>query len=178
MAEKIYVGKARYITFRDGGEKCRIWLTPEGVENINRNVDNNGSINLVMVEMRDPDRAGNTHTLYIDDWKPDGGHRRNHAPGSRPERSRQGQRPERPVYQERQERGQEAPTRGGNSQTRDDGGFNAYNGQEHRYSQADCYPNGQTPPPVQDQTPPPVQEQGQYPSDYPEEDLPYDDIPF
>lgn len=121
MAEKIYVGKARYITFRDGGEKCRIWLTPEGVENINKNVDNNGSINLVMVEMRDPDRAGNTHTLYVDDWKPDG-QRRSHAPGrSRGERTPQ-ERPERP----RQDR------------SRDDGGFNAY-GAGGRYTRNDAY---------------------------------------
>ena len=169
MAEKIYVGKARYITFRDGGEKCRIWLTPDGVEQINRNVDNKGGINLVMVEMRDPDRAGNTHTLYIDDWKPDGGQRRSHAPAARRENAGQYRRSERSAaYQERQERGQEAPTRGGNSQTRDDGGFGAYSGNDgHKYSHEDCYPEGQTP------SDGPVMP----PEDNTENSL-YDDIPF
>lgn len=70
MAEKNYVGKARYHQFRDGGEICKIWITPEGLELINQNVDARGSINLIMAEMRQQDRAGNTHTLYIDDYVP------------------------------------------------------------------------------------------------------------
>ena len=54
--EKIYVGRAKYIDTQYG-EICKIWLTPEGVEAINANVDNNGGINLNMSEMRNPDRG-------------------------------------------------------------------------------------------------------------------------
>ena len=74
-SERIYVGKAR---LKNGkfGEFFNIWITPEGVEDITRNTNAQGSINLVMSEMREPDRAGFTHTLYVDDYVPqsrDGG---------------------------------------------------------------------------------------------------------
>lgn len=67
--ERIYVGKAR---LKNGkfGEFFNIWITPEGVEDITRNTNAQGSINLVMSEMREPDRAGFTHTLYVDDYVP------------------------------------------------------------------------------------------------------------
>ncbi len=162
MAEKIYVGKARYITFRDGGEKCRIWLTPEGVESINANVDNNGGINLVMVEMRDPDRAGNTHTIYVDDWKPAGsGSRRSHAPQRGSDRDDR-RRPERDDSDE--------PSRRAGRGGRNNGGFGNDSQQqnEHRYSAADKYPD--PPPEPKDVNPAPFPE-----SDFNDID---DDIPF
>ena len=155
MAEnnRIYVGKAKYITFRNGGEKCAIWLTPEGIESINANVDNKGGINLVMVEMRDPDRAGNTHTLYVDDWKPDRGRStgRGHAPQRR--------------EPQRRERDQDDDRRR-NYGGRNDGGFGGQSGDSggHRYSQEDC--------PRQQQEPPPMDEDvGAQPFD--DEDIPF-----
>lgn len=68
MAEKIYVGKAKIHTFQDGSEIAKIWLTPDGLEMINQNVGNSGGANLVLGEMRQPDRANNTHTLWLDDY--------------------------------------------------------------------------------------------------------------
>ncbi len=70
--EKIYVGKARLKNGRFG-EFFNIWITPDGVEDITRHTNAQGSINLVMSEMREPDRAGFTHTLYVDDYVPQGG---------------------------------------------------------------------------------------------------------
>lgn len=127
--DRIYVGKAKYITFRDGGEKCRIWLTPEGVESINANVDRNGSINLVMVQMRDPDKAGNTHTIYVDDWKPAGdSSRQSHAPQRRQRDTSDGDSRRYP----NRDRGE---TENYRQNTRNDGGFGSGGGSEHRYSE-------------------------------------------
>jgi hypothetical protein len=128
--EKIYVGKARYIDTRYG-EMCKIWLTPEGVEAINANVDNNGGINLNMNEMKEPDRAGNTHYLTVDDWRPsrnEGGHRHGPQRGStngdsRRYAGRDTGRPENRGYSRR-----------------DDGGFGAYGNSEHRYGPEDRDP--------------------------------------
>ena len=67
--EKIYVGRAKYVETKFG-KFPRIWLTPEGVEAINRNVDSRGGINLEMHELRQPDKGGFTHYLIVDQWKP------------------------------------------------------------------------------------------------------------
>ena len=72
--KKIYVGKAKYHEFSNGNKIAKIWITPDGLQLINENRSQNGSINLVMSEMRNPDRANNTHTLYVDiRRKPNGG---------------------------------------------------------------------------------------------------------
>ncbi len=127
--EKIYVGRARY---RDTqyGEMCNIWLTPEGIEAINAHVDNRGGINLVMNEMRNPDRAGFTHVLTVDDWKP-GQSTRRHGPQRRDDgdsRRYAGRDTGRPDNR--------GPSR------RDDGGFGAYGNSEHRYGPEDRDPPG------------------------------------
>ena len=69
--ERQYVGKGKWVEFRDGGGKFRISLTPEGVDLINRNATDSGWANLVMSEMRQPDRNGNQYTIYVDDWQPE-----------------------------------------------------------------------------------------------------------
>ena len=175
MAEKIYVGKARYIETRYG-ELCKIWLTPEGIEAINANVDGKGGINLNMNEMKEPDRAGNTHYLTVDDWKPsrnEGGHRHGPQRRSTDGDSRRG--PERDTGRN-DNRG---PSR------RDDGGFGSYadpgqgNG-GHRYSEADrnppAGPNAETVSPE----PFPEQDIEHGPQTGPDDfsDLVDDDIPF
>lgn len=118
MADKIYVGKAKYKTFQNGGELCKIWITPDGLEAINGHMNANGGINLVMSEMKRPDRADNTHTLYIDDYdrqRNDGSSgpaRRGHAPHS------------------------------GSNHAGNDGGFgNDGNNADHRYGRKDESPD-------------------------------------
>ena len=132
--EKIYVGRAKYIDTQYG-EICKIWLTPEGVDAINANVDNNGGINLVMNEMRNPDRAGFTHVLTVDDWKPGQSSTRRHGPQRRdPDGD--------PRRYAGRDRGRD-DNRG--YSRRDDGGFGSYadpgqgNG-GHRYGEADRNP--------------------------------------
>ena len=83
--EKIYVGRAKYVETKYG-KFPRIWLTPEGIEAINANVDSRGGINLEMHELRQPDRGGFTHYLIVDTWKP--GQNGQNNPGNRD--SRQG----------------------------------------------------------------------------------------
>lgn len=130
MAEKIYVGRARYVDTKYG-EICKIWLFPEGIEAINANVDSNGSINLNMSEMRYPDGAGFTHVLVVDDWKPGQSSTRRHGPqrrddgDSRRYAGRDTGRPENRGYSRR-----------------DDGGFGAYGNGEHRYGPEDRDPPG------------------------------------
>ncbi len=135
--EKIYVGRARYIDTQYG-EMCKIWLTPEGVEAINRNIDNRGGINLNCYEMREPDRAGFTHVLVVDDWKPGQSSTRRHGPQRRDSGRSDG---DSRRYAERDtgRNDNRGPSR------RDDGGFGSYadpgqgNG-GHRYSEADRNP--------------------------------------
>lgn len=69
-AEKQYVGKSKVHTFPDGNHITKIWITPDGLETLNRNADEKGNVNLILAEMRAPDRVGNTHTIYVDTFKP------------------------------------------------------------------------------------------------------------
>lgn len=68
--DRQYVGKGKWIDFKNGGGKFRIALTPEGIELIFRNQNSSGWANLCMSEMRTPDRQGNQYTLYLDDFVP------------------------------------------------------------------------------------------------------------
>ena len=133
--EKIYVGRAKYIDTQYG-EICKVWLTPEGIEAINANVDNNGGINLNMNEMRNPDRGGFTHVLTVDDWKPGQSSTRRHGPQRRD-----------PGGDSRRYEGRDRDrndSRG--SSRRDDGGFGSYANQGqnngHRYGEEDRNPQG------------------------------------
>ena len=170
--EKIYVGRAKYIDTQYG-EMCKIWLTPEGVEAINANVDNNGGINLNMNEMRNPDRAGFTHVLTVDDWKPGQSSTRRHGPQRRD-----------PGGDSRRYEGRDRNDNRGSSR-RDDGGFGSYadqgqNNGGHRYSEADRNPPAGPRP--EDVSPAPHDmrdiERGPQtdPNDY--SDIVDDDIPF
>ena len=117
--KKIYVGRAKY---RDTkfGELLRIWLTPEGVEAINHNVDNNGGINLEMHELRTPDRGGFTHYIIVDDYKPADTARKGASEGSR--RHGRSDRREERDRDERRVSGERTPDR----RRDDDGGFDEY----------------------------------------------------
>lgn len=112
--EKIYIGKAKYHQFRDGGEIMKISITPDGVEAITRNTSATGWSNLIVAEMRQPDQRGNTHTVYIDDYVPSGG-------GNGGGRQNAGS--ERPQRGDDQQRGRDSRNDGG-SRGRNDGGFN------------------------------------------------------
>lgn len=109
--EKIYVGKARKKSSQYG-EFYKIWITPEGLEAMTRNVGNGGSVNLNMTEMRQEDRAGFTHTIYVDDYVPNG----NRNSGGQSTRDDQRQ-------PDREQGGGSRRSAPANASRRDDGGF-------------------------------------------------------
>ena len=63
---KTYVGKGRIKTFTNGGSIIRIGIRPEQLT-----ANEKGYCNLCIAEMKEPDKYGNTHTVYLDDWKPE-----------------------------------------------------------------------------------------------------------
>jgi len=64
---KTYVGKGRIKTFTNGGSIIRVGIRPEQLT-----ANEKGYCNLCIAEMKEPDKYGNTHTVYLDDWKPTG----------------------------------------------------------------------------------------------------------
>lgn len=119
--EKIYVGRAKYKDTRYG-EICKIWLTPDGVESINHNVDNGGGINLVMTELKQADRGGFTHVITVDTYDAAKNGRKEGSEGSR--RHGRSDRREERDRGERRVSGERTPDR----RRDDDGGFDAYAG--------------------------------------------------
>lgn len=65
---KVYVGNAKVIKTQFG-ELTKMSLTAEDVEKLQQNLDN-GWINVVIKERREPSASGFTHYLEVDTWKP------------------------------------------------------------------------------------------------------------
>ena len=61
MSEKIYVGKGKLGKF----DTIRIGLNAEKLPQPNER----GYINLVVSQMKETDKWGNTHTVYVDDYQ-------------------------------------------------------------------------------------------------------------
>lgn len=66
--EKIYVGNGKVIKTQYG-DLTKISLTAEDVEKLQQNLDN-GWVNVVLKERREPSATGFTHYLEVDTWKP------------------------------------------------------------------------------------------------------------
>ena len=71
MSETKYCGKA-IIRNTKFGEIFAITLSPNDIKIINENKKDNGWCNLEMLEMKQPDKNGNTFTIRINEWKPNG----------------------------------------------------------------------------------------------------------
>ena len=67
--EKVYVGNAKVIKTQFG-ELTKMSLTAEDVQKLQDNLDN-GWINVVIKERREPSASGFTHYLEVDTWKPE-----------------------------------------------------------------------------------------------------------
>jgi hypothetical protein len=65
MAEKVYVGKGKVV-----GKFNQLKLGIR-VDDLVKNANEKGYVNILVGEMREADKYGNTHTAWIDDWKPD-----------------------------------------------------------------------------------------------------------
>ena len=63
MAEKVYVGSGKKFGQYD---QLRIGIRFADLPEPN----DRGYINLIVSLRREPDKMGNTHTVYVDDWTP------------------------------------------------------------------------------------------------------------
>ena len=71
MSEKQYVGNAKAITTKFGG-MLKISFGPNDIEKLNEIAQaNNGWVNLNCSKRKEVSDKGMTHTMSIDDWKPD-----------------------------------------------------------------------------------------------------------
>ena len=68
MADKIYCGNGRVIKTQYG-ELMKLSFTAEDLQAMQDNLDN-GWINVVVKERREPSEKGTTHYLEVDTWKP------------------------------------------------------------------------------------------------------------
>lgn len=72
MADKIYCGSGKEITFNDGGSLLKIKLGPNDLNAINDWANNNGGwCNIKVAKRREVSDKGYTHYLEIDQWRPD-----------------------------------------------------------------------------------------------------------
>ena len=71
MSEKIYVGNGKVITTQYG-DLMKLSFTEEDVKKLRDSLDN-GWVNLVVKERKEPSAKGTTHYLEVDTWKPEGG---------------------------------------------------------------------------------------------------------
>ncbi len=72
---KIYVPKckAKAVSFRDGGEIIKLGFEAAAlVQFIHANTNERGYINLNVGKRREVGQYGDTHTVSLDTWKPDG----------------------------------------------------------------------------------------------------------
>ena len=69
MTEKIYCGNGKSITTKYG-DLMKLSLTQEDVQAITDNLDN-GWVNMVVNQRKEPSKGGMTHYLTIDTWKPE-----------------------------------------------------------------------------------------------------------
>ncbi len=67
--EKVYCGNAKIIKTQYG-EMTKISMTEDDVKALQGNLDN-GWVNLVIKERREPSAGGMTHYLEVDKWKPE-----------------------------------------------------------------------------------------------------------
>jgi hypothetical protein len=68
MADKIYCGNGRVIKTQYG-ELMKLSFTEEDLQAMQDNLEN-GWINVVVKERREPSEKGTTHYLEVDTWKP------------------------------------------------------------------------------------------------------------
>lgn len=75
--EKIYVGNGKKHTFPNGGSEVKIRLCLDGLKDLHEKYGFTSDagkhfLTLIVSEKRETDQYGNTHTVRVDTWKPDG----------------------------------------------------------------------------------------------------------
>jgi hypothetical protein len=66
--EKIYCGNGRVIKTQYG-DLMKLSFTEDDLQKLTENLDN-GWVNVVVKERREPSEKGTTHYLEVDTWKP------------------------------------------------------------------------------------------------------------
>ena len=84
MADKQYVGSGKIV-----GRYNNLSI---GIRVADLVANERGYCNLIVAQRREPDKYGNTHSVYIDDWTPNS--RRDQRTEERQEESRQGFQPD------------------------------------------------------------------------------------
>lgn len=70
---KVYVPKssARKIEFKNGGSMLKLGFHAETlIEFLRTNCNDRGYVNLCVTERRQPSEKGDTHCIWLDQWKP------------------------------------------------------------------------------------------------------------
>ena len=68
MADKVYCGNGRVIKTQYG-ELMKLSFTEDDLQKLTDNLEN-GWVNVVVKERREPSEKGTTHYLEVDTWKP------------------------------------------------------------------------------------------------------------
>lgn len=71
MESKIYVGSGKEITTQFG-KMLKISFSEKDLQTLADNKNEKGYVNLVVSERKTAGKFGETHSLIIDTWKPDG----------------------------------------------------------------------------------------------------------
>lgn len=91
--DKIWCGRGKKFTFAKGGYKIRLSVSQRDIQTMTQHL-NNGWVNIDLYETRQPDAKGNTHTMSIDTWKPEGGYKKPEGQDSHNEQKSNGYQPQ------------------------------------------------------------------------------------
>lgn len=69
MSGKVYVGTAKVVKFENGSEIVNAYISKTGLEVIATHTNENGGVALGIARRRNKDDFGNTHAVYINDYK-------------------------------------------------------------------------------------------------------------
>jgi len=71
MADKIYLASIKERLFPDGGSCLNVSFGPKDFEILQANRNEKGWVNLKITKRREQSEYGQTHSMVIDDWRPD-----------------------------------------------------------------------------------------------------------
>jgi hypothetical protein len=68
--QKTYFGNGKEHVFNDGGSVIRLSFSAQDLQEMQRNLNERGWINLNVNKRRTPSQYGDTHSISLDTWKP------------------------------------------------------------------------------------------------------------
>ena len=70
MSNKVYVGNAKEIN-TNNGTLIKCGLRESDLETLRNHLNENGWVNVVVGQRRSVSQYGDTHSIWVDDWKPE-----------------------------------------------------------------------------------------------------------